>query len=67
MICISLIRTFYLSELFFGNLSNGVWITENALYINNNNILEKIKCDVVMMIDHDVPVKRYGNKVGMSS
>ena len=32
--CILLIRTFHLSELFLGNLSNGVRITEDALYIH---------------------------------
>ena len=26
-----------------------------------------MKCDLGMMIDNDVPAKRYGNKVGMSS
>ena len=32
MVYVSLIRTFHLSKLFFGNLSNGVQITEDALY-----------------------------------
>ena len=31
MVYVSLIRTFHLSKLFFGNLSNGVQITEDAL------------------------------------
>ena len=35
--------------------------------ITNKTFKEKMKCDVGMMIDHDVPAKRYGNKVGMSS
>ena len=34
------------------------------LYITNKTFLEKIKCDVGMLIDCDVAEKRYENKVG---
>ena len=44
-------------------------LLQSLLYNQKNTHLEqkKIKCDVGMMIDHDVAEKRYENKVGMSS